>query len=204
MAASHRFMALAIVVLLGCVSFDFISLAEDSALIEAAIESDLDPEVLAVATALRSRHTGLKPEKIEPVAQAIVAESRRVGFQPGFVLAVIHVESSGYNYAMSSVGAMGLMQLLPTTAESIAPRLGVDWKGPGTLFDPVSNVRLGVSYLRQLVDRFDDVDTALAAYNWGPTAIATRLRRGEKLPQEYIRRVQSAYRRPPRGWALNI
>ena len=142
------------------------------------------------------RHTGLLPSEIAQLARAVVVESRRAGFSPALVMAVIEVESSGYNFAVSSVGALGLMQLRPATAEAIAARVGVRWLGPGTLFDPVANVRLGVSYLQELVRRFGSVSTALAAYNWGPTRIAERLRRGESIPVVYPQRVMVAYRRP--------
>ena len=60
----------------------------------------------------------------------------------------------------------------------------------------IVNVRLGVSYLQELVRRFGSVSTALAAYNWGPTRIAERLRRGESIPVVYPQRVMVAYRRP--------
>ena len=62
-----------------------------------------------------------------------------------------HIESRGYNFAASRVGALGLMQLRPATAE--ARRTGGRWRGHATLFDPVANVRLGVSYLERLVQR---------------------------------------------------
>ena len=88
---------------------------------------------------------------------------------------------------------MGLMQLMPATAEGVAQRIGLRWVGPATLFDPVSNVRLGVPYLRELLDRYGSVTTALAAYNWGPTRIAERLRQGEPVPALYAQRVLSVY-----------
>jgi soluble lytic murein transglycosylase len=124
---------------------------------------------------------------------AIAAESSRADLPLELVLAVIQVESSGYNFAVSPVGAMGLMQLMPATAEGVARRIGLRWVGPTTLFDPVSNVRLGVFYLRELLDRYGSVTTALAAYNWGPTRIAERLRRGEPVPALYAQRVLSVY-----------
>ena len=71
------------------------------------------------------------------------------------------------------------MQLLPGTGEDVAGRAGVDWQRPGsTLFDPVANVRLGVTYLDELIHRFGDVEVALAAYNWGPTRISQMMTRG--------------------------
>ena len=81
------------------------------------------------------------------------------------------------------------MQLRPATAEAVAARAGVPWHGRRTLFDPVANVRLGVTYLEELVRRFGSVSTALAAYNWGPTRISKRLRHGQSVPVAYAQRV---------------
>jgi soluble lytic murein transglycosylase-like protein len=145
------------------------------------------------AKVLGDLHTGLVPEEVSRLSVAIAAESSRARLPIDLVLALIQVESSGYNFAVSGAGAMGLMQLMPATAESVAQRIGLRWAGPPTLFDPVSNVRLGVVYLRELVDRYGSVTTALAAYNWGPTRIAERLRRGEPVPAVYVQRVLSVY-----------
>lgn len=145
------------------------------------------------AEVLGALETGLLPREISQVSVAIAAESSRADLPLELVLAVIQVESSGNNFAVSPVGAMGLMQLMPTTAEDVAGRIGTRWEGPPTLFDPVSNVRLGVRYLRELIDRYDSVPTALAAYNWGPTRVAEALRRGEPVPVVYAQRVLAVY-----------
>ena len=76
------------------------------------------------------------------------------------------------------------MQLLPATAEEQAEILGLDWRGPDSLFDPFLNVKLGVAYLKTLYVRFGSVSTALAAYNWGPGRIDRRLRKGQERPQD--------------------
>jgi soluble lytic murein transglycosylase-like protein len=141
---------------------------------------------------LQERHTGLSLREVEEVAQAIVAESARRNIDVNLVLGVIAVESAGYHRAVSSVGALGLMQIMPATGEQLAREHGVEWHGPETLFDPVINVRLGIAYLRELSDRYDHVPTALAAYNWGPGRIDSRLRRGAEMPQLYIEQVQRA------------
>ena len=157
----------------------------------AAFESS--EEAYRAAEVLGNLHTGLLPGEISQVSVAIAAESSRADLPLELVLAVIQVESSGYNFAVSPVGAMGLMQLMPATAEGVARRIGLRWVGPTTLFDPVSNVQLGVLYLRELLDRYGSVTTALAAYNWGPTRIAERLRRGEPVPALYAQRVLCVY-----------
>ena len=153
-------------------------------------------DALEAARVLGRLHTGLLPDEVARLGVAIVLESRRAGIPMELVLALIQVESSGNAFAVSGVGAIGLMQLRPSTAEEVASRLGIRWMGPTTLFEPVTNVRLGVEYLRQLIERYDSVPTALAAYNWGPSRIGQKLRRGEAIPAAYSDKVMAKYHRP--------
>jgi soluble lytic murein transglycosylase-like protein len=147
----------------------------------------------AIAAYLRNRHTGLSQAEIRELAAVIMSEALRQRIEPGLVLAVIQVESAGYHRAVSPVGALGLMQILPSTGEELAAKHGVPWHGPETLFDPKVNVKLGTAYLKQLSDRYDHVPTALAAYNWGPGRIDRRLRKGDTLPEIYVNAVMRAY-----------
>jgi soluble lytic murein transglycosylase-like protein len=141
---------------------------------------------------LRSRHTTLSDRELVALARAIVEEATLYDLDPMLVMAVIQIESAGYHMAVSPVGAMGLMQLLPSTGEELARKLGVDWRGPDTLFDPFVNVKLGTAYLRQLADRYQNVNIALAAYNWGPGRIDRRIRRGASMPVRYTDAVMKA------------
>ena len=139
------------------------------------------------------RHTALPERERRRLARVIVEEARAHNLDPDLVMAVIEVESAGYHLAESHVGALGLMQLLPPTGKEMAERVGIDWKGPDTLFDPVINVRLGTAYLRELADKYDgNVNTALAAYNWGPGRIDRRLARGASVPKLYVEQVRRA------------
>jgi soluble lytic murein transglycosylase-like protein len=156
-------------------------------------EALLRAEADEIARFLQDRNTGLLPAEVVHLSRVIVVEAHRAGLPPALVLAVIEVESGGRNFVTSKVGARGLMQLLPTTAAAVAAGSAVPWSGPETLFDPVANVRLGVRYLRELIDRYDSIPTGLAAYNWGPGRIGGRLRRGEPIPRRYADRVLAAW-----------
>jgi soluble lytic murein transglycosylase-like protein len=145
-----------------------------------------DPAELQVLHFLKQRHTGLAASEHNGLAEVIVREARTHGLDPALVLAVIQIESNGYTFAVSKVGAHGLMQIMPATGAELAKKHGIPWHGPTTLFDPAINVRLGIAYLKRLADRYDgDIATALAAYNWGPGRIDGELRRGNAIPTRY-------------------
>jgi soluble lytic murein transglycosylase len=167
--------------------------SRDSAGIDETSAKTGDQEVVAqILERLAMRHTALSEPEEMLLVRTIIREARAQNLEPGLVVAVIEVESAGYHLAVSHVGAMGLMQLLPATGKELAERMGIEWKGPDTLFDPTINVRLGTAYLRQLADRYGNVSTALAAYNWGPGRIDRRLRRGAAVPSGYIEQVMRA------------
>ena len=160
-------------------------------------EAAWTPEVPAIEATLRelpAPTARLSRLEAGRVARTLVAEARRAAFSPEFVLAVIQVESQGDPRAISPKGALGLMQLLPETGQAMAAELGLRWHGPDTLFDPVANVRLGIAYLEQLRSRYGNLSIALTAYNWGPSRVSDMLRRSERIPVGYSRRVFQACR----------
>lgn len=141
------------------------------------------------------RHPALTDKERRRVARVILEEATRHQISPHLVLAVIHIESFYQPFAISQAGALGLMQVMPHTGAEVAERIGIAWRGRQTLFDPESNVRIGVAYLRELLDRYGDVRTALAAYNWGPGRVDKRVRRGRKPPAQYADQVMGAVSR---------
>ena len=111
------------------------------------------------AAAIKATTPVASSKKSAPFEASISEHSRRQGVAPDLVRAVIQVESAFNPVAVSNKGAMGLMQLMPATAVE----LGVD-----DPFDPDQNIRGGVTYLKQLLNRYDQkVELALAAYNAG-------------------------------------
>ena len=106
---------------------------------------------------------------------------------PYLVAAVLECESSGRARAVSSSGALGLMQLMPRTARECAADLGLPGPAKRDLFDPELNVRLGTYYLSKLHRRFGgDRVLVLAAYHAGPTRIADSLKRRGDPPGEEL------------------
>lgn len=138
------------------------------------------------------RQPALTEEERRSVARVILEEATRHRISPHLVLAVIHIESAYQPFAISHAGALGLMQVMPPTGAEVADRIGIAWRGRQTLFDPETNVRIGVAYLRELLDRYGDVRTALAAYNWGPGRVDKRVRRGRRPPAQYADQVMGA------------
>ncbi len=98
--------------------------------------------------------------------------SRLNGIDPGLTEAVIHAESGFRSSAVSSAGALGLMQIMPATGRDLASTLGIKEFANSDLFNPETNIRLGTYYLGMLRDMFNgDPRLFLAAYNAGPAQV---------------------------------
>ncbi|MCZ7588094.1 MAG: lytic transglycosylase domain-containing protein [Gaiella sp.] len=126
----------------------------------------------------------------------VTAHARNYDLPPALLAAVIYTESRFDASAQSPAGAVGLMQLLPETARGIAVRTGGHRFVVGDLVDPEINIRYGAWYLRHLLDRYDDVATALAAYHAGQGNVDAWRRRGSEIEfpetRSYVRRVLEA------------
>ena len=115
------------------------------------------------------------------LAAEIQGAAKDNGIDPQIAFGLVRAESSFRNHATSSVGAVGLTQLMPSTAS---------WLVPGTtrseLRDPETNLKIGFKYLRSLIDKYQgDVDLALVAYNRGPGTVDRALKRGSNPDNGY-------------------
>jgi soluble lytic murein transglycosylase len=122
------------------------------------------------------------------------SHARNYRLDPALLAAVIYSESKFHASAKSRSGAIGLMQLLPATAEGIAVRTGGNRFRVEDLYDPEINVRYGAWYLRNLLDKYRDERLALAAYNAGQENVDRWRRRGVGVQfpetQHYVARVE--------------
>ncbi|WP_257893189.1 lytic transglycosylase domain-containing protein [Gymnodinialimonas phycosphaerae] len=121
------------------------------------------------------------PEAAEQQSfDAHIAEAaQRFGVPAAWISAVIEVESAGNPRAVSSAGAMGLMQIMPGTWSDLRRNHGFG----DDLFDPRENILAGTAYLRAMYDHFGSPGF-LAAYNAGPARYAEYLATGRSLPTE--------------------
>ena len=137
--------------------------------------------VLAAVALLAARGPAFIQRLYHPLSyqEAIAASSARHGVDPYLVAAVVAVESGFRPDIVSSHGAVGLMQVLPSTAQELFREgdAGSASAPPTKLTSPEANLEYGTAYLAGLLRRFDDTRTALAAYNAGPTTVATWLKR---------------------------
>ena len=146
-----------------------------------AVQSFAVPE----AEGVRTTRDGVAVDRSQLYDDIIVENSRRHDVRPSLVRAVVQVESGFNPRAYSSKGAMGLMQLMPATAREFGVR---------NPFNPEENIRGGVAYLRQLLDRYDNNEQlALAAYNAGPGAVD---KHGQSIPpyretRDYVTKVNA-------------
>ena len=123
------------------------------------------------------------------------------------VYSIIRAESTFNPKARSQSGAMGLMQLMPSTASMLALDLEMDNFTSDMLYDPEINIKLGISYYVRLLKKFQNSDTALAAYNAGEGNVSAWLNNQEyssdgktlkKIPyietHNYIKKIKRNYR----------
>jgi len=151
-------------------------------------------EKLKILNIIEDFQVGFKDKEVAELTQVIYDESKRYGYDPLLILALIITESSFKKGQVSHMGAQGLMQVKPSVGYALAQRRNLGWNGNLSLFQPVFNIRLGTLYLFELILKFKDVKKAIIAYNLGENALKLKIRKGHKLPTFYLSKVLKNYK----------
>jgi len=126
--------------------------------------------------------------------QIVLGHAKNYDLDPALLAAVIYQESRFRPKARSASGAIGLMQLMPKTAQGIADHTGGTHFEVSDLLDPEINIRYGAWYLRHLLNKYGNEPLALAAYNAGQQNVDQWLAAGEGIAfretRAYVNRVE--------------
>lgn len=142
---------------------------------------------------LKDKRVRVSGDKLKAIADTVYEEAREYEIDYRLVLAVMKVESNFKHDAVSKGGARGLLQIKPSLAKHISKEAGVSIKGATCLHEPDKNIRLGVSHLSWLMDKFENVKSALHAYNVG-TGKVKRVVSEEDAPNtRFTKKVLSEY-----------
>lgn len=198
---------------------------KDEAIEELLIKAEKSFEsgtVIAISMKLKeigaykqAMHVAAKlPEELQPKEilypaafwQEVEKASERNGIDPYLVLSVMREESRFEPQACSPVGALGLMQLMPETAEKLAKLISISVGGAESIYRVENNISMGSFYLKKLLLEFGSIPAALAAYNAGESAVRSWLEAGqyesedefiEDIPysetKNYVKRIINTY-----------
>lgn len=143
---------------------------------------------------LKSKKVRTSEDNLRVIADTVYEEAQDYEIDYRLVLAVMKVESNFNQRAVSPKGAVGLLQIKPSLAKHVSRDAGVTIKGAGCLHEPKKNIKIGVNHLSWLMDKFENVKSALHAYNVGPARVR-RVASEEEGPDTcFTRKVLKEYR----------
>lgn len=157
------------------------------------VKANKPDELHQIAKSINTFCPNLEKSQALHYAKIVSKESKVYGYDWELIVAIMKAESNFDIQAKSNKGAVGLMQLMPNTAEWISPKIKIEYSGVDSLYNPEYNVKLGVHYLSMMQNKFGDLDKALIAYNKGPKKLMIDLDNGEILDSEFLSRVKEYY-----------
>lgn len=150
--------------------------------------------ITKVVSDISKNNSTLDSKSIYEISKTIYEESIKYNFNPLLITAIIKTESNFDPEAVSDSYAYGLCQVRRFIAPELAENIGIKWEGAEkTLFDPVKNIKIGVYYLSMLNRNFNDLKTAIIAYNQGPYNVQERLTNNQELSDTYVNKVLDYY-----------
>ncbi len=150
--------------------------------------------ITRVVNDISKNNSTLDSKSIYEISKTIYEESIKYNFNPLLITAIIKTESNYEPTAVSDSYAYGLCQVRKFIAPELAGNIGIKWDGAEkTLFDPIKNIRIGVYYLSILNRDFNDLNTAVIAYNQGPYAVQEQLTNNQELSDNYVNKVLDYY-----------
>ncbi|MBA3061372.1 MAG: lytic transglycosylase domain-containing protein [Atribacteria sp.] len=150
--------------------------------------------ITKVVRDISKNNSTIDSKSIYEISKTIYEESIKYSFNPLLITAIIKTESNYEPTAVSDSYAYGLCQVRRFIAPELAENIGIKWDGAEkTLFNPIKNIKIGVYYLSILNRDFNDLKTAVIAYNQGPYAVQERLTNNQELPDDYVNKVLDYY-----------
>ena len=158
----------------------------------AAQSSELNPNQLALVQAIRAKYR-IAPEPLNALILEVYDLANRANLDPPLILAVIGVESNYNPFANSPTGAKGLMQVLPDIyAEEFTP-----YGGSMAIFDPKTNLRIGVKILKESIDLSGSLHEGLRLYKAGGDSLASESDYVGRVMAEQTRLKEALLKPPP-------
>lgn len=145
-----------------------------------SIEVEIETPEMARAYAFAGKY-GIDVDLARKIVESAIEE----GVDPDLAFRLVNVESRFQPRARGPMGALGLTQLMPSTARTLDRSLRTE----ADILEPRNNLRLGFRYLRSMIDRYGDVRLGLLAYNRGSVAVDRALRDGRDPENGYSQRV---------------
>jgi soluble lytic murein transglycosylase len=142
---------------------------------------------------LKSKKVRVDDEKLRAIANHVYEESREYEVDYRLILAVMKVESNFRSDAVSRRGARGLLQITPSLARHVSKDIGVPVKESKALHEPEKNIKIGVNHISGLLDKFENLKTALHAYNVGSYKIRNKVSKDYAPDTPFTRKVIHEY-----------
>jgi len=142
---------------------------------------------------LKSKKVRADDDKLKAIANYVYEESREYEVDYRLILAVMKVESNFQSEAVSKRGARGLLQITPALARHVSKDIGIPVKESKALHEPERNIKIGVNHISGLLDKFENLKTALHAYNVGSYRIRNKASKDYAPDTPFTRKVIREY-----------